>query len=298
MPDERKQLPDGFTDWDRLKQVLYLGTEVLKTMGANSEAKAVSGSEVFKAAGQMFEAHDVPESTFIIYLSKLVKEKSAINTRGRKQGYYLSEIAERDAAKQEPDPDEAPEVAQNKQRERILYPFFMNWLFIQGYEQVKETADTRNKDLGTWSNPDVTGLRVYDLMGSINEIEIVTIEVKTSLDNWKYYIFEAVSHRRIANRSYFAFAHPEETLNKIDQDLRHYAELYNIGVLVLPLQSVDFDALKNGEPNLDGKADPNDIIELFSAPYAATSLQFRARYFQSLGIQSEKDLHKWGNRLE
>lgn len=36
-------------------------------------------------------------------------------------------------------------------------------------------------------------------------MEIATVEVKPTLANWERQFFEAVSHRRFANRSYFAF---------------------------------------------------------------------------------------------
>jgi len=51
----------------------------------------------------------------------------------------------------------APEVPEQntrrEQRERTLYPVFKQWLLLQGHDQVGKTAEQRNRDRGTWSNP-------------------------------------------------------------------------------------------------------------------------------------------------
>jgi hypothetical protein len=173
-----------------------------------------------------------------------------------------------------------------------LYPVLESWLIAQGY-QAENVSSTRS--LGKWGNPDVAGINPMDNFSGLS-LEVVTIEAKTSLDNWERHIFEAVSHRRFANRSYFAFAHPEETISKIPQDMRYYAELYNIGVLVLSLENETFDKLIKGTLQNPCEFDEVDIMEIYSAPYNFVQPRYQIKFCDAVGITCVKELYQWGKR--
>lgn len=298
--------PDNFTELDRDDQVKILVEQILELKKIDNDSKALSGATLFETIEASLPGHGIPKNTFIVSLSKLVKSKdSKINCLGKKQGYYLvDKVNEASGTGDLGDDTTIKEELEDKKRnekEKHLYGLFTNWLFTQGFGQVKDTSGARNHDLGTWGNPDITGINIHETLGKTTDIEFATIEVKTTMKNWKYWIFESVAHKRFSNRTYFAFAHSEEFLNKIDPDLKHYAELYGIGILILPVTKELFDKLNSDKKiteKIDEEYTSTDIIEYASAHYHRTNYHFRGRFLEALGITSERELHKWGNRVE
>lgn len=287
----KKSVPENLADTK--DQVRYLALEVLTAKKANNPQKAVSGPEVFKLSHEQFE-HDVKENTFNQYLSLLAKDKtSQINCPGRKQGYHL--ISESALPSSETEPAEKEKDKERQEREKHLYPVFKQWLVSQGYRQTKETAAMRDRDLGKFGNPDVTGLRRHKEFQKTTVLEFATIEVKISSDNWKSDIFEAVAHRRMGNRCYFAFAHPQDTINKLDPDIQHYGELYGIGILVLPIEEDEYMTLTTRKTKIDLSAyTALDVIVHQSAPFTPTNYHFRDRFLEALGVRTDDDLYSWG----
>jgi hypothetical protein len=286
---------------------------ILDSGGKKDQKNNLSSAELFEKVKVEFPDDFPPDfvkNTFYQYLSNSVKDpESSINCLGRRKGYYLSDLAE-EAKKEEVEEAAEPTAAdlgeavtiegeetpsvKKAQKEILLYPLLESWLVAQGY-QAQDVSSGRS--LGKWGNPDVAGISALDAFNGLS-IELVTVEAKVSVDNWEQWIFEAISHRRFANRSYFAFAHPEETVSKIPQDMRYYAELYNIGVLVL---SMDNDKYKNLQA---GKlADPLDsedveVIEVFSAPYNFVQPKYQLKFCEALGISCLKQLYRWGRTEE
>lgn len=299
----KPELPENFYDMSTVEKTKFLAETYLDQIGAKSEDNSVSGPDILRNANKQYPDHGVKDNTFFVNLSLLVRRSdSKLNSAGTRKGFYLSEAVAKLEQLSENTAKETAEPTESKkriERERLLYPVFLEWLFVQGYTQADNTADLRNQDLGTWSNPDLTAIRVYDVLGTTGSIEIATIEVKLTIDNWKYNIFEAVSHKRLANRVYFAFAHPQETITKIDPDLKAYAELYGIGILVLPLETETFEHLVSGKvrSELENVAS-TDIVEYFSAPDSGVSYPFRGRFLKAIGIEKERELHKWGTQIE
>lgn len=242
---------------------------------------------------------DVSKNTFLQYLSNTVKDtESKINCLGKKQGYYLLENPpeqkiQDDAITEQEVEEIKSDKRERKQKERLLYPVLESWLIAQGY-QAKDVSSGRS--LGKWGNPDIAGLSALDTFNGLS-IELLTIEAKTSLLDWEKWIFEAVSHRRFANRSYFAFAHPSETVSKIPQDMRYYAELYNIGVLALSIDNEKFNSLLNGELTEVLDMEDVDIIELYSAPYNFVQPKYQLKFCDALGITCIKELYQWGTDI-
>lgn len=302
MPMNSLPLPEDFETWNRTDQIKYIGEQWLEAEGALSPDETRSGKEIVEGTRTMFPDLDIPENSVFQYLSALVRNPdSRINTEGRRKGFYLSDPDSLSAA-QAGAVTNAPEVPdQNRkkeQRERVLYPVFQQWLLLQGHDQVGITAEQRNRDLGTWSNPDLTGIRMHETLGRISEIDITTIEVKQTAANWQYDIFEAVAHIRFANRAYFAFAHPEETVRKLSDDMRAYAELYGLGILVLPMATEAYNALTSGTIADIGELYASDILELFTPRRHGINHEFRGRFLTGIGIETERQLSTWGERRE
>jgi hypothetical protein len=298
MTNSKNEVPNlsGLMAYDKVR---LAGEFILLAKGKISSSKTLSGIALYEEAEKTFpEMSEVAKNTFIQYMSAISKDvDSLITTQGRKQGYYLSETAKNieniiESSEVVVSEDETlPQ--QRKQKEILLYEVLEGWLITQGFQSANVSA---GRSLGKWGNPDIAGIGAVDTFQGLS-IEVVTIEAKTSLDNWEQWIFEAISHRRFANRSYFAFAHPEEMLKKIPQDMRYYAELYNIGVLVISLENELFKKLINGELEKSINAEDVDIIEIFSAPYNFVQPKFQIKFCNALGISTAKDLYQWGAKV-
>lgn len=284
------------------EKVLFSAIEALKALDANDKSKAQRYSAVYAKAKELFpqiitSPTAVAENSFYAYLSQTVQdENSPINCEGPWKGYYLLPP---DVAALPPPTTEQPEVQPEdkgrKEKERLLYPVALKWLQAQGY-RCAETSSGRK--LGRWGNPDITGLLVTEAVGTV-DVEVVTIEVKLSFEDWEYWIFEAVSHRRFSNRAYFAFAHPAELALKLPSTMRYYSELYHVGILVFLLRNESFAKLKEGQ--LTALDDPNEVFvqELYSAPFMTVQAPSKKRFLEEgLNLREYKHVCIWGKPLE
>lgn len=283
---------------------------ILETRNIRDNNVALSSSELFESAKIEFPLifQNFSRATFFQYLSNIAKDtESQINCLGKKKGYYLSAIAKSIEKLIEQPQQEVSLVGQelvNKdkeqektrsrvQKEVLLYPVLETWLIAQGYQSSDISS---GRIMGRWGNPDLAGINAIDNFNGLS-LELVTIEAKVSLENWEQWIFEAVAHRRFANRSYFAFAHPDETISKIPKDMRYYAELYNIGVLVLALENDVFTRLVAGELVEPLQVEDVDILEIYSAPYNFVQPRYQLKFCSdALGITSIKKLYQWGKK--
>ncbi|MGB5686705.1 MAG: hypothetical protein WBM35_12885, partial [Candidatus Electrothrix sp.] len=103
---------------------------------------------------------------------------------------------------------------------------------------------------------------------------------------------------RFSNRSYFAFVYPENLINKLDStSLKLYAEHFGIGILVISVSNDTYLKIKKRE-----YADLNDgnvsIVEYRHAPFNATHIKFRKKFFESLDILELNKLYSFGEKLE
>jgi hypothetical protein len=299
---DANQEPFVWENSNGYEKVLFAATEALKTLGATDKNKAQKYSAVYAKARELFPQLTMPptavaQNSFYAYLSQTVQdENSPINCEGPWKGYYLipADVAAL------PPPAVTPEEVASEQRERrekegLLYPTVLKWLQAQGY-RCAETSSGRK--LGRWGNPDITGLLVTETVGTV-EVEVATIEVKPSFEDWEYWIFEAVSHRRFSNRAYFAFAHPEELALKLPSAMRYYSELYRIGILALMLSNDAFGKLKDGK--VYNPIDPNEVFvqELYSAPFVPVQAQFRKKFLEEgLRLREFKHVCTWGKPIE
>lgn len=274
-----------------MEQVAAISGYILEKNGMISPETTMSGKNIYLAAKKEFPRVKIALGSFITYLSNIVAmPDSKINCQGRKKGYYISAYAESLAADED---DEEKVPVQTFGKEKALYELLNQWLMGQGYA-VKITASMKSH--GIWGNPDITGILTDDLLGNLC-LEVVTIEAKISTEGWQRWIFEAVAHRRFANRSYFAFAHPAELSSKIDPEIRFYCELYQIGAIAIILENEDFENLKAGKLKRNIESEDADIRELYVAPLTQLPPKPQRKYLKTLGITTQKDLYSWGVRL-
>ncbi len=279
--------------------VQLVATEALKSMNAVDQNSTKSGSAVYERSKQLYRDLEeyVPITTFRQCLSKCVKRRdSGISRPPGRYGFYLIDIVNDNVSDSTSDStaSESEDVGrQQREKEKLLYPVIRSWMQEQDYH-AKITGNLKGN--GQWGNPDVTGIYCDDAFG-INQIEVVTAEAKLNQASWKRWFFEAVSHRRFANRSYFAFAHPEQSISKLDEELRYYSELFRVGVLVIAMKQDDYDRLQSGLLTEHLINDDNvSVIELYSAPYSSVQSRYQVNYLRgTLGLDSFARLAQWGD---
>lgn len=268
----------------------------------------LSGSEIWdyskKYFGEIVDSqgkialNDQQRDTFIQYLSKLVRDpESPINRDGQRNNFYIDfdKIVQANApecdSKQrcnQPESNSKVRVA----RELTLYPILQSWLVTNSYQ----AADVSNeKQNGRWGNPDLAGIKVSESFKGLS-FELITIEVKVNSKDWEKVIFEAVSHRRFANRVYFAYADKKSRQFVQLEDIKYYSELYKVGILKLILDDADYEKLINGNECSILSSNNVDVIEVCSAPYNIVQESFQLKFCDNLGIRSQKDLYSWGRK--
>jgi len=185
-------------------------------------------------------------------------------------------------------------------REERLYQIFADWLSSNGY-QADDTSTVRKG--GSWGNPDVVGIKATQTITGTVLYELATMEAKVTLIDWKKLFFEAVSHKRFADRVYFAFAYGAETPTVSDieeyDELRAYAEKYRIGVVVVFFDPDTYAKLVNGsQADLDGLSlDEGRVEEVWPAVLDPSSPFSRDDFLcRVLGVNNLDALYSFGKR--
>lgn len=178
-----------------------------------------------------------------------------------------------------------------------MYPVLRDWLVARQF-RAKDTSGSKSG--GAWGNPDVSGIRIAEGFLGRRDLELATIEAKVSLSQWRYWIFEAISHKRFAHRAYFAFAFgsDEPGLDRLpDVDgLRKYAERYRVGILVVFMTKESFTRLVSDKTD-DLKLDTAEVRveELWPALRDEVPAEELTDYlYRVLRLQTDEDLYGFG----
>ena len=163
------------------------------------------------------------------------------------------------------------------------------WLLDQSFSS-KIVATTKKN--GKWGNPDVVGVKVHDWVEQ-RKVEIVSIECKSSLANWKGEIFEAIAHKRFADRVYFAFALPIDEVEKRYGELVEYAEFYGIGLLVLEMEPEVWERYNKKAPNIAKDLKLLEFREIYHAPQNHYLDQARKAFLDGLRLKTWDDLYRF-----
>ncbi len=289
---------------DRSSQVNTIAEFILDAMNKKKPEDAIAGSEIFnyyeELCAQNTSLPIIPQNTFILYLSRLAdSEKSKLNCQGKKQGYYIDLLFEEiEETVKEQNKHISEESIDEGHKDHLLekdtYPFLENWLFQYDNERVADISSSRSQ--GKWANPDLVGIKTDNLFGA-TDVEITTIEAKITFENWEQWIFEAIAHTVFSNRSYFAFVHSDSHINKLPNDIKHYAEIFKIGVLIIAVSADDFIKVQKKEP-FKLSNDNHRILEYVPAPYNVPHLKFKKRFLSGLGINEPKQLYQFGKVLD
>ncbi|MCX6578590.1 MAG: hypothetical protein NT166_00220 [Candidatus Aminicenantes bacterium] len=278
----------------KYSEALKIATEALKKLKAidcDNKKKADEIYDYIKKNNPSF-AKEMPLSNFRGYLSAFIRDdNSEIVKESGRNGYYLK-IAEEDFSE-----EKKPKACIEKK----LYPILEQWLQHKGYK----TKDTSNiKIMKKWGNPDITGIKIEQYLQN-TEIEILTIEVKPTIDNFHQLFFEAVSHRRWANRVYFAFASPlSEILQKDNEELRYFSELFHVGIVVISMEDDIYKKFLKGQIDLYEESSKSnseisyDIYEISSTLYESKQLKWQKQFLEALGIETPVDVGKWGSQID
>lgn len=236
-----------------------------------------------------------------VVLESSKDQDSPINSTGKGKGggYFYEELADltEDKAAIVPDVVEAVEKAEKRKYDQIekrLWKPVARWL-LANKQPTQVSADVASKKKGgVWGNPDVVGLAPLKRLGFF-DIEITSIEVKPSLSRWEYFFFEAVSHKRFAERSYFAFYEESFHKYKID-DLVSYAEKYGVGLLQIDLTEDQFASLEDWGGMTGSTRD--DVIsafrEIYPAPYSPVELRMKCDFLENIEIKYDEEVYGFG----
>ena len=240
------------------------------------------------------------ENTLYNYLSHAAKKdnKSGIVSQGPRRGYWLDDSAVKTAQRVESKQEEEETVDRRTRlrREAVLYHPVCKWLQEDGYK-AQDVSEGRGGP--KWSNPDVVGIRVTKNYG-LTDIEIISVEVKVAQANWRTDIFEAIAHKRFANRVYFCYP-VTDGLDKLDDEIIRYSELYRVGVVQIFLEKSAFSSLvdsriKGDLPRID--VSDIDIFEMMEvkipAPYDFVPPRHQIEFLQDLGVKDEAHLWHFG----
>lgn len=277
-------------------EIEKLAIEVLKSMDALDVDHSLNGTNLLAEVRKTKPG--INENTFRQTISFLAKSDLSIITKvDGKHGYYISETVERSHIEEEV--GKAPEKRITK-REYALYPVLSIWLRDQGYRVGREIFNRKINE--TWGNPDIAGVKIDEHLSKF-ELEIVTIEAKPSKDkwnnNWRIDIFEAISHRRFANRVYFAFAHKQGDKIPDLAEMKYYCELYNIGLLIIELSPVLFTRFETLDISEDGFSDEDfgliNVSERVPASFNRVPLSYQQSFCKkTLEINEMADLFAFG----
>jgi hypothetical protein len=297
--DELSKDAEALSQLSSIEWVGKVAEAALFDLNASSDDTRKTRDEVLnkvKAAGLLI---DISDGTFKDYLGKVASSlDSPITSTGRKRsgGFYISPASAATAtafSAQTIDQDAPIAGKARVEKEKLLYPVLTQWLMQKDY-RARDVSTGRT--LGKWSNPDVAGIQIHDHFGSI-ELEVATIEAKVSIKDWRQYIFEAISHRRYANRAYYAFAVPADSAEKESDEIRYYSEKFGVGVLAIELSNELYESLLNGTRQEPVSEDDAEVREVYSPAYSSVPLRYRREFCEAIGVIRIEDLGSWGQVL-
>jgi hypothetical protein len=281
-------LPASISDEDK---VIYEAAQT--ALDGTTEDNPKKTAEVVQAIEKTLNDKTPSNQVYqaINRLSKLPDSRIG-SRKGRNGGYFL---ISKDNIRFD-DSDSRPSSKSDKTLERHIWPAAAEWLrFTKNVARV--SFDVANKKGGgVWGNPDVVGLSILEQLG-FYDVEITTLEVKPSLTNWKYYFFEAVSHKRFSERVYFIFRSTDGIENELRLEVLRYAEKYGVGIVDLQLNDEDYTKLRLWDKlSFEDKAQILDaFVEIAPAPFEPISVRDKINFLEILGLDTKQSLYLFGD---
>lgn len=223
---------------------------------------------------------DATDGTMLSYLSNAANNDpdSVIVSGGPRAGYWIGTAKAEFPSPKAADVQKVPQ-GNNKSitiSEKDLYPLVELWLAQKGYK-AKDASSLKSG--GNWGNPDIIGAERVELFGSV-DVEIASCEVKLSDSNWGQFIFEAISHKRFANRSWYCYR-VDGLSAPIPKNIEYYAERYRIGIVQICLTDKEIVDLKQKNDLLEYI---DRVVERIPALYDQVPLREKRDLINRTGI--------------
>lgn len=286
-PSSNVRVPEGIEN----PEVYSVAVDVLSS---SSEDQPMSSSDLVQKVSE--KLRDSPAG-YLVYRALLqsthVPESQVKSRKGRGGGYFLG--------KPEVDQNVEENAVQLPKEERTLekhlWPIVVDWLRLnRRFERV--SSDIANlKSGGVWSNPDIVGLNILEDLGFF-DVEITTLEVKPALTSWRYFFFEAVSHKRFAERVYFVYRSEGATDSEQKHELLRYAEKYGVGLIEIQLDDDDYKRLASWAKKSDSEKTKvlEAFVEIVPAPFEAISAREKIAFLRQIGVSSKAELYAFGQQ--
>lgn len=260
--------------------------EYLAITGSTDPKSGKSNKQVVQALqAKIFDgslAISLGEGSMLSYLSRAANQDltSGIISGGVGIGYYL-DSATSEAAEVKPVDEQKVSTGKGKGtliREKDLYGLMELWLNQKGYS-AKDTSNLKSG--GRWGNPDIIGVSRVDLFGAV-EIDVASCEIKLAEEGWEQVIFEAISHKRFSNRSWFCYRVSTEDL-PLAKGMEYYSERYRVGLVQIILSDEEIIELqKSTKAPLDFI---ERVVERVPALYDHVPLSEQKDVIERAGIQ-------------
>lgn len=234
---------------DTYKSIIEAAEAFLKETNSTDPGASKSNRQIVNAIRARNLDIDVTDGTILNYLSHAANNNIYAGTRivsgGPRAGYwYEAEALPETTAK----PVDQQTITVEKGEEPItvvekdLYPLMELWLEQKGYT-AKDLSNLKGG--GRWGNPDIIGADRVEIFGAV-QIELASCEIKLNDGNWETMIFEAISHKRFSNRSWFCYRVQDES-RPIPKDMEYYAERYRVGIVHIILSDAELIELKKDQ---------------------------------------------------
>ena len=223
--------------------------DYLTETGSNSPSTGKSNKQVVEALQARIAdgklAISLGEGSMLSYLSRAANQdvSSGFVSGGVGIGYYLQaeDFATAPAANVDEKEIKSSKGKKETLREKDLYGLMELWLNQKGYA-AKDTSNLKKG--GRWGNPDIIGVERVDLFGAV-QIDVASCEIKLAEEGWEQVIFEAISHKRFSNRSWFCYRVVSEG-SPLPKGIEYYAERYKVGVVQIILSDSEIIELQKG----------------------------------------------------
>lgn len=259
--------------------------ETVLSAGHKDKSSALSAKNLI---GKIREHHsvDLGDQSILSYLSYAANHDTLtkIDSGGPRGGYWYNTDF------QPSNSDEPAQSVSVSPREAHLYELIRYWLQAKKGFRAKDISQL--KAGGIWGNPDVVGITSTDRLG-LFDVEIVSAEVKLSEKEWRRFIFEAVSHKRFANRVYYIFRTRTETF-KLPDEMDRYAEQYRIGIIQVPLNDEELGRLGNSDDKANFPDYADRIIERVPAVYDFVPPRYQIDFLERIGLKQREDVIRFG----
>ncbi|MGI3165040.1 hypothetical protein [Pseudooceanicola sp. 200-1SW] len=290
---EGVRLP-SFIGGDADKAEIY--RKALVVLEGRTEENPLAVADLLSSVSSGMAGYPKDSYIYHLMLAASKADDSPISSRkGRAGGYFLVAEGLIEAGPADAEAVSEEEVERReKTLEKHLWPLFAEWL--KSNKEIKNATHeiAHVKSGGVWGNPDVIGLRPLDRLGFF-DVEVFSVEVKPELKQWRYYFFEAVAHKRFAERVYFAYR-SDGAKTGDEAEILKFAEKYDIGVLRLEINQSEYDTLPNWK-QLDERKKielTEQIVEVVPAPSDPVALQEKLGLFDRIGIKSREDIYQFG----